>query len=107
MVKVGELLTHMEELYLQTDIMTEMIQDKSSILKMINQIAISELATIRLADGRSIINSISDEVLGPLKEILKESDNDLDILTNGISSGGSASANANAMPDQSWSKGLR
>jgi len=101
--KVEELVNHMEELYLQTDILLEMIQDKTSILKMINQIAISELAAIRLANGRSIVSSISDEVLKPLKEVLKESDNDLDLLTEGVVTGGGT----HAPLDQSWSKGLK
>lgn len=101
--KVEELISRMEELFIQTDIMLDMIKNKSGILKVINQIAISELAAIRLANGRSIVNSISEEVLAPLKEVLQESDNDLDLLTEGMQTGGGSQT---APLDQSWSKGL-
>lgn len=101
--KVEELIVNMEELYIQTGILLDMIRDKTTLLKMVNQIAMSELASIRLTNiQKNMGSSISSEVMDPLKSILHDADNDLGTLTGGMV----RDSNSGFNTGQSWVNGL-
>lgn len=82
--KVVELIEQLNALYVQTDIFTAMIRDKTTVLKMINELAASEAAIWAVADGRKVIGQFSSNVMTPLMDILNESDEDLTSLVAGV-----------------------
>ena len=82
--KVAELIEQLNALYVQTDIFVAMIRDKTTVLKMINQLAASEAAIWVVSDGKKVIGQLSSDVMLPLLDILNESDEDLNTLVAGV-----------------------
>ena len=85
--KLAELIEQFNALYVQTDIFIAMLRDKTTVLKMINQLAASEAAIWALTDGNKIVAQLSSDVMLPLIGILNESDEDLDLLIDGVLDG--------------------
>jgi regulator of replication initiation timing len=81
--KLVELVEQLNALYVQTDIFMAMIQDKTTVLKMINQLAASETAICAISDGRKTIIDLSTNVMAPLMDVLNESDDSLTTLVAG------------------------
>ena len=102
MEKVNALIQGMEALYVEAGILMDMIKDRSQILHMINQVAASDLATIWLAGGEGMVASLQEQVLGPLKDIIGETDDDLGVLAEGLE----LNPAINNGSDQSWSDGF-
>ena len=88
--KLTDLIEQLNALYVQTDIFMAMIQDKTTILKMINQLAASEAAICAVSDGKRTIGDFSTNVMAPLVETLTESDESLTALVAGTLDGGEA-----------------
>ena len=82
--KVAELIEQLNALYVQTDIFMAMIRDKTTVLKMINQLAASEAAIWAVSDGNKIVAQLSSDVMSPLMDILSDSDEDLTTLVAGV-----------------------
>jgi len=82
--RVVELIEQLNSLYVQTDIFMGILKDKTTVLKMINQLAASETAIWAVSDGRKSIGHISTKVMSPLLDILNESDDDLTTLVAGV-----------------------
>lgn len=82
--KIAELIDQLNALYVQTDIFMGMIQDKTTVLKMINQLAASEAAICAVSDGKKAIGSLSVDVILPLIDVLNESDDELNTLVAGV-----------------------
>lgn len=82
--KVAELIEQLNALYVQTDIFMAMIQDKTTVLKMINQLAASEAAIWAVSDGNKIVAQLSSDVMSPLMDILSDSDEELTTLVAGV-----------------------
>ena len=82
--KVVELIEQLNALYVQTDIFVAMIRDKTTVLKMINQLAASEAAIWAVADGNKIVAQLSSDIMSPLMDVLSDSDEDLTTLVAGV-----------------------
>lgn len=82
--KIAELIEQYKALYVQTDIYIAMIQDKATVLKMSNQLAASEAAILAVSDGKKVIAELSKGVMSPLMDALNESDEDLNLLIDGV-----------------------
>ena len=82
--KIAELIEQYKALYVQTDIYADMIRDKATLLKMINQLAASEAAIMAVSDGNKVIAKLSTGVMSPLMDALNESDADLNLLIDGV-----------------------
>lgn len=82
--KIAELIEQYKALYVQTDIYIAMIRDKATVLKMINQLAASEAAILAVSDGNKVIAELSKGVMSPLMDTLNESDEDLNLLIDGV-----------------------
>ena len=85
--KLAGLIEQLKALYVQTDIYMSMLKDKSTALKMTNEVAAAEAAVWALSDGNKIVTQLSENVMLPLMDILDESDEDLDLLVEGVSDG--------------------
>lgn len=105
MAKVNELVSNLEEIYNQTDILLDLMRDRSTVLKLTNEIAAAELATMRLANGNAVITSLSKEVIGPLKQVMNDTDSDIELLTKGVLN--TSVSGGQETRDISWSKGLK
>lgn len=81
---IAEIIEQYKALYVQTDIYTDMIRDKATVLKMINQLAASEAAIMAVSDGKKVIAKLSTGVMSPLMDTLNESDEDLNLLIDGV-----------------------
>lgn len=103
--KVGELINNLEEIYNQSDILLDMMRDRSNVLKLTNEIAAAELAIMKLANGNTVVTSLSKEVMGPLKQVMKDTDSDIELLTNGMLN--NSMSGGQEARDASWSKGLK
>jgi len=82
--KVVELIEQLNALYVQTDIFMDMIRDKTTVLKMINQLAASEAAIWAVSDGNKVISQLSGDVISPMMDVLNDSDEDLTSLVGGV-----------------------
>ena len=82
--KVEELIDQLNALYVQTDIFMDMLRDKTTVLKMINQLAASEAAIWVVSDGKKVIRQLSSDVMSSLMDVLSESDEDLTALVSGV-----------------------
>lgn len=82
--KVAELIEQLNALYVQTDIFVAMIRDKTTVLKMINQLAASEAAIWAVSDGNKVVAQLSSDVMSPLMDILNDSDEELTTLVSGV-----------------------
>ncbi len=82
--KVEELIGQLNALYVQTDIFMDMLRDKTTVLKMINQLAASEAAIWVVSDGNKVIQQLSNDVMSKLMDVLSESDEDLTALVSGV-----------------------
>ena len=80
---MGELIEQLNAIYVQADIFMALVRDKTSLLKLVNQLAASESAILAILDGNSVIGQISGHIMTPMRGVLKESDEDLDTLTGG------------------------
>ena len=85
--KLAELIEQLNALYVQTDIFMAMIRDKTTVLKMINELAAAESAIWAVADGNKIVAQLSNEIMLPLMDIFNESDEDLNLLVDGVLDG--------------------
>jgi len=85
--KLAGLIEQLNALYVQTDIFMAMIRDKSTVLKMINQVAAAESAIWALSDGKKIVAHLSSDIMEPLMDLFSESDEDLEMLTDGVLEG--------------------
>ena len=85
--KLAELIEQLNALYVQTDIFMAMIRDKTTVLKMINEVAAAESAIWAVADGNKIVDQLSNEIMLPLLDIFNESDEDLNLLVDGVLDG--------------------
>ena len=81
--KLVELIEQFNALYVQTDIFMAMIRDKTTVLKMINEVAAAESAMWAVADGNKVAAQLSNDIMSPLMDILDESGEDLDLLVDG------------------------
>ncbi len=100
--KVAELIDQLSALYVQTDVLMAMIRDKTTVLKMINELAASEMMTLALLDGGQVINHLSSDVMSPLMDVFYESDEDLDILTDGVLNNGGGHVLETSSYSQKW-----
>ena len=100
--KLAELKEHLKAIFAQTDMFMAMIKDRCLLLKIINQVAASEMAVLSLTGGKNVVASLSKDVLSPLMDILNESDEDLETLTSGVNYGGSGAVSNKT---QRWTKG--
>ncbi|MBC8460200.1 MAG: hypothetical protein H8D67_19620 [Deltaproteobacteria bacterium] len=100
--KLAELKEHLKAIYAQTDMFMVMIKDRCLLLRMINQVAASEMAVLSLTGGKNVVASLSKDVLSPLMNILNESDEDLETLTSGVTNGASRPTSGGT---QRWTKG--
>ena len=82
--KVEELIGQLNALYVQTDIFMDRLRDKTTVLKMINQLAASEAAIWVVSDGNKVIQQLSNDVMSKLMDVLSESDEDLTALVSGV-----------------------
>lgn len=78
----------------------DMVKDRSNMLKMINEIAISELFASRISSGKSF-TTIKD-ILSPVKDNIKDTDRDLGDLANGTKD----PMTPQVTPNRSWSEGF-
>lgn len=78
--KVEELVDQLNTLYVQTDLFMAMIQDKTTVLKMVNELAASEMGIMVLSEGKKYVADISTDVMAPLMELYLESDEDMDMI---------------------------
>lgn len=85
--KMAELIEQLNALYVQTDIFMAMIRDKTTVLKMINELAAAEAAIWAVSDGKKVIAQLSTDVMSPLMDTLNESDEDLNSLVYDILDG--------------------
>ena len=102
--KVSELINQLNSLYAQTDIMMAMVQDKTALLKMINQVSASEMGMWALTDGKKMINELSESVIDPLMDEYLQADEDLDILTEEVLDGGIESNPFGRGGSQKWTQ---
>ena len=100
--KLAELKEHLKAIYAQTDMFMAIIKDRCLLLRMINQVAASEMAVLSLTGGKNVVASLSKDVLSPLMNILNESDEDLETLTSGVISGAGRPTSGGS---QRWTKG--
>ena len=82
--RVVELVEQLNALYVQTDIFMGILRDKTTVLKMINQLAASEAAIWAVSEGEKDIRHLSGNVMASLMDVMDESDADLNILINGV-----------------------
>lgn len=82
--RVVELVEQLNALYLQTDIFMGILRDKTTVLKMINQLAASEAAIWAVSKGEKDIKHLSNNVMASLMDVMSESDQDLNTLINGV-----------------------
>ena len=82
--KLAELTQQLNALYVQTDIFTAMVENNATRLKMINQIATAETAILALTDGKRVIANLSDDIMGKMMEDLSGSEEDMEMLTEGV-----------------------
>jgi len=102
--KIHELIDQLNSLYAQTDILMAMIQDKTVVLKMINQLAASEMGMWALTDGKKMINEMTENIINPMMQEYYEADEDLDILTDEVLGGGDNDLYASPSISQKWTK---
>ena len=82
--KISDLIEQLNALYVQTDIFMSMIKDKTTVLKMINELAASESAIKVLVTGSNAVNHLSSDVMKPLMDILITSDEHMELLITGV-----------------------
>lgn len=82
--RVVELVEQLNALYVQTDIFMGILRDKTTVLKMINQLAASEAAIWAVSEGGKDISQLSGSVMASLMDAMNESDTDLNILISGV-----------------------
>lgn len=82
--RVVELVEQLNALYVQTDIFMGILRDKTTVLKMINQLAASEAAIWAVSEGGKDITHLSGNVMASLMDVMNESDSDLNILISGV-----------------------
>lgn len=99
--RLAELMEQLKGIYAQTDMFLALIKDKTMLLRMINQLAASEMAVLSLTGGKNVVYSLSKDVLSPLMDIMNESDEDLERLTAGVTNAGSTPASGET---QRWTK---
>lgn len=99
--KMAELIEQLNALYVQTDIFMAMIRDKTTVLKMINELAAAEAAIWAVSDGKKVIAQLSADVMSPLMDTLNESDEDLNSLVYDILDGNQGTEKS--VSSQRWS----
>lgn len=82
--RVVELVEQLNALYVQTDIFMGILRDKTTVLKMINQLAASEAAIWAVSEGGKDISQLSGNVMASLMDVMNESDMDLNTLISGV-----------------------
>jgi len=103
--KVNELVDILSNLYVQTDLFADMIRDKTTVLKMINEVAAAEMTVTMLADSSSAVSYLNDNVMKPLMEVFEESGESIDILTEDVLNGNIGEAATPPSRNQRWAKG--
>jgi len=78
------LIEQLNSLYIQTDIYMAMVKDRSTVLKMITELASSESVVAVLTEGKKTLNGFSDQVMNGLLAELTESDENMETLFDGI-----------------------
>ena len=78
--KVEELVDQFNSLYVQTDIFMAMIQDKATLLKIINELAASEMSSRALTEGKKYAANKSTNVMGPLMKLYYGTDENMDMI---------------------------
>ena len=86
--KLSGLIEQLNALYVQTDIVKSMIQDKTTVLRLANQLAASEVVVHAISDGKRTIGEFSNSVMAPLMDTLHQSDDSLAVLVSGALEGG-------------------
>lgn len=102
--KVEELVDQLNSLYVQTDIFMAMIQDKTTVLKMVNELAASEMGILVLSEGKKYVANISTDVMVPLMERYYESDEDLDMITDNVLDNDNQRKIATSGYSQNWTR---
>lgn len=82
--RLADLIQQLNAVFAQTDILGAMIRDKAAVLKMINELAATETFFSILSGGKGIVSDLSEGVMAPLIEAVDESDQDLDLLMDGV-----------------------
>jgi len=82
--RLADLIQQLNAIYVQTDILAAMIKDKAAVLKMVNELAGAEAFFSILSGGKGIVSSLSEGVMAPLIEAVDQSDQDLDLLMDGV-----------------------
>ena len=100
--KLAELKEQLKAIFAQTDMYMAIIKDRCLLLRMINQVAASEMAVLSVTGGKNVVASLSKDVLSPLMNILNESDEDLETLTSGVANGAGRPTSGGT---QRWTKG--
>ena len=100
--KLAELKEQLKSIFAQTDMYMAIIKDRCLLLRMINQVAASEMAVLSVTGGKNVVASLSKDVLSPLMNILNESDEDLETLTSGVANGAGRPTSGGT---QRWTKG--
>lgn len=99
--EIVELEQGLTEVYLQTGVMLDMARSQADILKMANQLAMSDLVLHRLSQAQDRLGSLSG-VIEPLKDVIIQGDEDLEILGQGLFKNGSGKGRS---VDKSWTQG--
>jgi len=78
--KLRKLLENFNGIYAQSDILMSMLHNKVERLKLINQIAVSELGIRAITSGEEMAGDLNHNFLGPIENTLNVTDDDIDIL---------------------------
>ena len=103
--KIAELTDILSNLYVQTDMFADMIRDKTTVLKMINEVAAAEMTITILADSSSSVNYLNENVMKPLMDAFEESGETIDALTEDVLNGNLSDATTPPSSNQRWAKG--
>lgn len=99
--KLAEICEQLSAIYAQADIMGRMIEDRKALQRLVNELAASDLILITLGEGGGKpAGEMAERILDPLKEGIKDTDEPLGLLIDGV--GQAETALPKARTDQ-WS----
>lgn len=99
--KLADICEQLGTIYVQADIMGRMIEDRKALQRLVNELAGSDLILMTLAEGGGKpAGEIAERIIGPLKEGIKDTDEHLDLLLDGV--GQSETGSPKTQSDQ-WS----
>ena len=79
-----DMIQQLNAVFAQSDILGAMLRDKAGLLKTANELAGAKAFFSVLSGGKEIVSNLSESVMGNLIEAAGESDQDINLLIDGV-----------------------